>query len=132
MKIAVAVVRILLGLLFLFASVAVLFNLVPKPPLTGAVKTFQDGLDASGYMMKLIKIPELICAIALIAGRYVALAVVVLFPIVINIFLFHAFLAPDGLPVAIFTLAATLFLVFAYWPHYAGLLKAKRIVNQSI
>ena len=49
MKIAIIIVRTLMGLLFLFASIVVLFKLVPQPELTGNVKVFMDGVNASGY-----------------------------------------------------------------------------------
>ena len=48
MKIAVIIVRTLMGLLFIFASVVVLLNLVPQPELTGKTKIFMDGMNASG------------------------------------------------------------------------------------
>jgi putative oxidoreductase len=125
MKIAKIIIRILMGLLFLFSSVVVLFNLVPEPELTGKVKLFNEGLAASVYMMPLIKSLELICAIAFLSGRFVPLATVVIFPITVNILLFHMFLAPEGLPVAIFLFLGNLFLAFTYRKNYQTLIVAK-------
>jgi uncharacterized membrane protein YphA (DoxX/SURF4 family) len=125
MKIAVIIVRILLGLLLLFSSVVVLFKLVPQPEAQGAIKTFNEGLAASIYLMPLIKVTELICAIAFLSGWFVPLAAVVLFPITVNIVLFHAFLAPEGLPVVILVLLANLFLAYAYRKHYVSLVAPK-------
>ena len=125
MKIAVIIIRILMGLLFLFASVVVLFNLVPQPELHGDVKLFQDGMNASRYLMPTVKVIELICAIAFLSGRFVPLATVVIFPIIVNIFLFNAFLSPEGLPVAIFVLLGDLFLAYYYRKNYQGLFIAK-------
>src|SRR5688572_22038044 len=98
MKIAMIIVRTLMGLLFISASVVVLFNLVPRPELTGAVKTFNEGIDAAPYFMTLVKVTELLCGIAFVVGRFVPLATVVVAPVIVNIFLFHLFLAPEGLP----------------------------------
>ncbi|MBT1688048.1 DoxX family membrane protein [Dawidia soli] len=125
MKIAVIIVRVLMGLLFLFSSVSYFFNLIPVPPLEGNMKTFSEGLAASGYLMTLIKGTELICSLALISGFFVPLALVVLFPIIVNIFFVHLLLAPDGMPVAIFVLAGALFLAYAKRDHYKPLLTAK-------
>jgi len=125
MKIATIIIRVLLGLLFVFASASYFLNLVPQPELTGAMKTFNEGLDASGYIMQLVKGIELICGIAFIVGRFVPLATVVIFPIVVNILGVHVFLAPEGLPVALFTLLATLFLAFINKDHYKGLMAIK-------
>ena len=125
MKIATIVVRVLLGLLFLFASISYFAGLITPPEVTGPMKVFNDGLEASVYIMPVVKAIELICGIAFVVGRYVRLAVVVIFPIVVNIVGVHAFLAPEGLPVALFVLFATLFLVYAYREHYRSLLVSK-------
>lgn len=125
MKIAVIIVRTLMGLLFIFGAVVVLFNLVPQPELTGKTKIFMDGMDASGYLMPLVKITELLCGIAFVTGRFVPLATVVIAPIIVNIFLFHVFVDMAGLPVAIFLLLANLFLAVANWEKFKPLLEAK-------
>jgi putative oxidoreductase len=118
------IVRTLMGLLFLFASIAVLFNLVPKPELTGVTKAFNEGLEATGYFMPVLKVTELICGLALVTGRFVPLALVVLAPIIINIFLFHSFIDRSGLPVAIFLVAGALFLAYYYRDRYKPLFNA--------
>ncbi len=124
MKIAVIIVRVLMGLIFTASAVVVLFNLVDVPPMEGKVKLFNEGIAASGYFMPMLKSIELVCGLALIIGRFVPLATVVLFPITVNIFLFHAFLAPEGLPVAIFLLVGNLFLAFVNREKYEPMLKA--------
>jgi len=125
MKIAAIVVRTLMGLLFLMSSVMYFFHLYHQPELTGAVKVFNDGMNAAIYLFPLVKIVELVCAIAFISGLYVPLAAVVIFPNILNIFLYHAFLAPAELPVAIFILLADLFLAYYYRKNYAMLFIAK-------
>lgn len=125
MKVATIIIRILLGALFVFGAVAYFFNLIPQPELTGDMKTFTDGLNASGYLVPLIKTVELICGIAFIAGRFVPIATVVIFPIVVNIISVHVLLAPEGLPIAIFVLLATLFLAYISRNHYRELMLSK-------
>jgi len=125
MKIAAMIVRILLGLLFLFSSIVVLFKLVPQPELKGGPKVFMEGMVASGYLLPLLKITELICGLAFVSGFFVPLATVVIFPIVLNILCYHAALAPEGLPVGILMLLGNLFLAFYYRKNYAGLLAVK-------
>src|SRR5258706_239020 len=97
MKAAAIVVRILMGLMFLFASITYLFKLYTPPPMTGAVKIFNDGIEASIYLMPTVKVFELLCGLAFVSGKFVRLAVVVIFPIIVNIVCFHAFLQPSGL-----------------------------------
>lgn len=125
MKIAVIIVRTLLGLLFLFASITYFLNLFPQPELTGRVKVFMDGVNATGYLMTFIKITELLCGLAFVTNRFVPLAAVLIAPIAINILLFHAFVSPAELPVAIFVVAANLFLGYANWDKYRPIFVVK-------
>ncbi|TDQ08211.1 DoxX family protein [Pedobacter metabolipauper] len=125
MKIAVIIVRSLIGLLLLFASVSYFLNLVPQPELTGNMKIFNEGMAASGYLMTLVKITELICGIGFITGRFVTLANVVIFPIVINILLVHGFMAPEGLGAGIFLFLGVLFLAYYHRDNYRSLFVAK-------
>ena len=126
MKIAMIIVRTLMGLLFIMASVVVLFNLVEKPVLPeGPVKVFNEGMDAAPYFIPVLKVTELLCGIAFVIGRFVPLATVIIAPVIIQIFLFHLFMDRTGLPVAIFLVAANIFVAWYYRDSYAGLLTAK-------
>lgn len=125
MKIAVIIVRVLMGLMFLFASIAYFFKLIPPQELSGPMKLFNEGLTASGYFMPFLKAVELIAGILLVAGLFLPLTAIVIFPITINIFLVHVFLAPEGIPVAIFMLAGNLFIAWYYRKTYTPLFVAK-------
>ena len=125
MKIAMIIVRIVLGCMFLFSSAVYFLKLFPQPAMTGNIKVFMDGLNAAVYLMPLIKTTEFVCSVALLSGRFVALAVVILFPVIINIVFVHCYLAPAELPIAIALLIANLFLAYYYRDNYKGLLVAK-------
>jgi putative oxidoreductase len=123
MKIALIIVRSLMGLLFLFSSITFLFKLITPPEPTGAMKIFSEGLVASVYLLPTVKIIELTCGIAFLSGRFVPLAAVLISPIIVNIFFIHAFLAPEGLPVAIFLVLANSFVAYNYRESYKPLLR---------
>jgi len=125
MKIAVIIVRVLTGLLFIFGSVAFFLKLGGEPKLEGNMKTYFDGLVASVYFLPFLKITELICGIALVVGRFVPLALVILAPIIINILFVHIFLERTGLLIAIFLVLANSFLAYANWDKFKPLLEAK-------
>ena len=124
MKKTTVVVRVLMGLLFLFASITYWFELITPPPPTGAMKTFSDGLEASVYLMPVVKSVELLCGIAFVVGRFVPLATVLIAPIIVNIVLVHAFLAPEGLPIALFVAFANAFVAYQHRESYRPLLEA--------
>lgn len=114
------IVRILLGLVFFVSGVMGLLNLVPTPPdLPEKLIIFNKGLEASGYMMTLIKVTEAVCGLMLLSGFFVPLALVVLAPVMLNIFLVHLFLAPQGLPIAIVMGILMTYLAFFAQPYAA-------------
>jgi putative oxidoreductase len=125
MKIAVIIVRVLLGALFIFGSIAFFMQLFPQPELQGNLKLFNEGIAASGYLMQLVKAVELICGIAFVSGFFVPLATVVIFPISVNILLVHSFLDTKTLPVAIFVIVANLFLAYNYREKYKSIFDIK-------
>lgn len=125
MKIASIVLRMLLGLLLLFSSISYFFNLIPVPELSGPIKEFNEGIAATGYLVTLIKAIELICGIALISGYFVPLALIAFFPIAVNILMVHLTIAPEGIPVAIFVILSTLFLIYTRRSHYLPLFQLR-------
>jgi putative oxidoreductase len=125
MKIAIIIVRIMTGLLYAVSALAYFFNLMLHEEMTGPTLAFVQGLAASGYFMPLLKSIELIFGTALVVGRFVPLSLVVLFPITVNILLFHIFLAPEALVVPVLLLAANLFLAYAYRDAFKPLVLAQ-------
>lgn len=123
MKWAVIVVRSLMGLLFLFASITFLFKLITPPPLTGAMKTFNDGLVAATYLLPTAKVIELLCGLAFLSGRFVPLATVLIAPLLVNILGIHLFLAREGLPLAILLVLANGFLAYHHRDSYKPLFR---------
>ena len=125
LKITMIILRTLMGALFLFASIAYFFKLVTPPPATGAVKAFNDGIEASRYLMPTVKVFELLCGLAFVTGRFVPLAAVLIAPIILNIVAFHAFLQPSELPIALFLVVANGVVAYYHRDRYAPLFKAK-------
>lgn len=125
MKIAVIIFRTLIGLIFLFSSLTYFLNLVPPAELTGNIKTFMDGLTASRYVMPTVKFFELVCGLAFVTGRFVPLAVVLIFPIALNILLINALFVPQGLPIVIPLFLGILFLAYCHRETYKPLFAAK-------
>ncbi len=117
------IVRTLMGLLFIFGSLTYFLNLITPPPMEGAIKSFNEGLAASGYFFTFLKTVELICGLLLVSGYFVPLALVMLAPIALNILMVHIFLDRAGLPVAIFVMLAGIFLAYYYRNAFEPLLK---------
>jgi hypothetical protein len=82
---------------------------------------FGGALLKTGYMFPLIKGTEVAAGALLLANRFVPLALTVLAPVVVNIFAFHALLAP-GLGVASFIVVLQLYLAWTYRHAFAPML----------
>lgn len=124
MRIATIIIRSLIGLLLLLASISYFLHLFPEPPLAGNMKIFNDGLKASGYLIPLVKTIELICGLSFIIGKFNKITFILLMPISVNIICTHIFLAPEGIPVAAFLFLGNIFLIYSKWDSYKGLFTA--------
>jgi uncharacterized membrane protein YphA (DoxX/SURF4 family) len=124
MKIATIIIRTLIGLLLVFASIGFFLKLMPEPTTTGDFKAFQVGLVASTYLMPLAKSIELLCGLSFIFGRYVTLANILILPITLNILFINFFLTPEGIPIALFMFIGNIFLIYRYWNNYKSLFVA--------
>jgi putative oxidoreductase len=124
-KIAAAVVRYLLGLMFFIFGLNGYLNFMPMPPMEGNMLTYMTGLMASGYFLPLLKFLEVLIGALLLSGFYVPLALAILGPISLNIFMIHASIAPEGLPMAIFVLGGNIFLAWVYRENFKGIFARK-------
>ncbi|KGO87152.1 DoxX family membrane protein [Flavobacterium suncheonense] len=123
MKIATIIVRVLIGALLLFASVSFFLKLFPTPELTGDLKTFNEGMAASGYLMNLVKSLELLCGLAFVSGFFVRLANLVLLPISVNIIMVHLCLDPANIGMGALVFLGNIFLIYRYWNDYKAIFK---------
>lgn len=117
--------RLLLGLAYFVFGLNFFLQFLPTPPNPEAATNLLGAFFASGYLFPFIKITEIVGGAALLTGMFVPLSLVVLAPITLNIFAFHLFLAPGGLPITIVLLALHLFLGFANRAKYSAILKIK-------
>ncbi|MFD0766549.1 DoxX family protein [Mucilaginibacter lutimaris] len=125
MKIAMIIVRTLMGLFLLFASVSYFFNLVKAPAvMPEPVITYNKGI-AVAHILTIVKSIELICGLLLVIGRFATLATILIFPITVNIVLFHAYADPANIGGGILLLVFNLFMAYYYRKNYAPLFAVK-------
>ena len=118
MKTVTVIIRVLIGLFLLFASISFFLKLAPETEATGNFKAFNTGLIASVYLMPLAKAVELLCGLSFVVGKYVSLANIVILPVTLNILLINYFMSPATLPIAIVLFLGNLFLIYRYWHNY--------------
>jgi uncharacterized membrane protein YphA (DoxX/SURF4 family) len=104
--------RILLGAIFVIFGANGFLHFLPMPAPPAAAGAFLGALAATGYMFPVIKSIEILSGLLLLSGFAVPLALVLLAPIVINIFLYHTILDPAGAALPIVIVALGLFLAW--------------------
>ena len=123
MKVATIIARVLLGLMFVILGSNIFLHFIPMPPQKPSLATdFSKALMESHYMY-VVGFLQVAGGLLLLIGRYVPLGLTLLGPVIVNILLFHIFLEPTGLPVALVVAALALFLLWRYRSNFAGLVK---------
>src|SRR5450631_3169451 len=124
MKIASTIARYLLGLIFFVFGLNGFLHFIPSPPPPGIAGQFVGALFVSHFLV-VVFLFQLIPAILLLVNRYVPLALVLLGPVVVNIVLFHAFMAPSGLPLALVVVALWLLTAVGVKSAFNGLFQQR-------
>jgi hypothetical protein len=125
MKYIPVIAGVLLGLLFIMASVVVLFNLVKAPPMPEGtpMAMFMGALGPTGYMT-FVKVCELLGGILVAIPRTRNLGLLVLGPIIVNILAFQIFINKGQAladPMLIFVVLLALYLLWVERDAFAGL-----------
>ena len=114
MKYVIVIVRVLLGLTFVVFGSNAFLHFLGNPELQGQAGAFITALMSSGYM-HVIAVLQVLGGLCLLLGaRFVPLGLTLLGPVIVNIVLFHIFLEPHGIPIAIITAVLALFLLWIY------------------
>jgi hypothetical protein len=124
MKIVSIVARFLLGFVFVVFGLNGILNFIPMPPPTGIAGQFVGALFLSHYLFVIMFI-QIVGGILLIANRFVPLGLTLLAPVVANIFFFHAFMDPTGLPRAAVVIILWLVVAYSVRSAFAGILQQR-------
>ncbi len=101
MKIAALIARILLGLVFVVFGLNGFLFFIPMSPMPAGLASQFAGVLMQSHYMAVVSALQIAGGVLLLANRYLPLGLVILGPIIVNIFLFHLFLDRTGLPMAI-------------------------------
>lgn len=129
-KVALAA-RLLLGLMFtVFGLNGVLLSFlgkgfIPMPPPEGVMATIMAGFMATGYILPLAFLCELLGGLALLSGLFVNVGIVLLGPVIVNILGIHLFAEPTGLPMAIVVVVLFVIAVKSRWQDFRALVRMK-------
>ena len=129
MKTTVLISRILLGFIYLVFGLDYFLHFIPYQPLhTGKTGAFIAGLKGIGYFYPMIKTIQIVGGLSLLFNRYAPFFAVVLFPISLNVLLFHTILVPSGWLMGVTLIVPNLLLGYGYRKYYSGMFTAKAVV----
>jgi uncharacterized membrane protein YphA (DoxX/SURF4 family) len=123
MKIASTISRYLLGFIFTVFGLNGFLQFIKQPPPTGYALQFFMALVMS-HEIAVVMILQIVGGILLLSNRFVPLALVILGPVIVNIFLFHAFMAPSGLPMAFIVSVLWVFTAWKVRGAFSGIFLA--------
>ena len=124
MRIASLIAQYLAGVIFLVMGLNGFLNFIPLPPPGGIAGQFLGALYVSHYLWVIFGF-QVIAGVLLLVNRYVALAVAVLAPVIVNILSFHALMAPSGLPLALFVALLWAVIFVDVRPAFSGLFQSR-------
>ena len=124
MKTLVVISRLLLGLLFTVFGLNGFLHFIPAPMPTGLAGQYMGALFVSHYLSVIFAL-QLVGGVLLLANRFVRVALVILAPILVNIALFHACMAPAGYAPAVIAIALWLVVFSRERAAFAPLLAAR-------
>jgi uncharacterized membrane protein YphA (DoxX/SURF4 family) len=116
--------RLLLGLIYFVFGLNGFLNFIPtQPQFPVTAMGYLGALASSGYFIPVLSATQTISGLLLLSGFAAPVALVILAPITLQIFLFHAFLTPglQNLVIPLLLLALHITAASAYWRIYRPL-----------
>lgn len=118
--------RILLGLIYFVFGLNGFLNFIPAPPeMPEKAMMMMQAFMSSGYFLQVVKGTEVLGGLLLLTGSFAPLGLIILAPITVQIFLFHAFVTPglQNIILPIVMIALHLAAAHRYRDLYLPLLK---------
>lgn len=119
-----AIARYVVGAIFLIFGANKFVGFMPMPEFSGAAGAYMGGLASAPYFFKVLGLVEVVSGAALLAGKFVPLAITLLAAPIVQILLFHLFLAPDpmSIGIALVLTVGALLIARGYRDSFAGVL----------
>ena len=129
MKRIVQILRYLFAAFYIFSALGYFFGFMPLPKMDGMAQQLIDAMVSSGYLMTLIKLTELAGGVLLLFSVTGPLALAVLAPVTLNIFLFNLILNPTQLILGLIMLIIHLVLVWNFREKFMLVFRKETLGN---
>src|SRR6185436_9403590 len=130
MRIVILIARLLLGLIFVVFGLNGFLNFLSMGPMpAGLAGQFIGALFLSHYFWVVAAL-QIVGGVLLLLNRFVPLALVLLGPIIVNILLYHLFLNPAGIALAIVVTILWFIVFYGHRQYFSGIFAQHTAVNQ--
>jgi putative oxidoreductase len=121
MKILTLIARLLLGLIFVVFGLNGFLNFLSMGPMpSGLAGQFVGALVLSHYFWVVAAL-QVVGGLLLLVNRFVPLALVLLGPVIVNIILYHVFLNPVGIGLAVVVVILWFIVFYGHRQYFAGI-----------
>jgi uncharacterized membrane protein YphA (DoxX/SURF4 family) len=121
MKIVILIARLLLGLVFVVFGLNGFLNFLSMGSMpTGLAGQFIGALLLSHYYWVVAGL-QIVGGLLLLVNRFVPLALVLLGPVIVNILLYHLFLNPAGIALAIVVTILWFIVFYGHRQFFSGI-----------
>jgi uncharacterized membrane protein YphA (DoxX/SURF4 family) len=122
--------RIILGVLMLLGALTHVTNVKEGAMADSA---FITAMVNTGYLWPIIGTIELLAGVAILAGRFVPIALIMLAPVTLNILFFHLSQPShlDGIGIALAIVLPHLGLAWLYREHFSSLFKQNASITDA-
>jgi putative oxidoreductase len=121
MKVVTLIARLLLGSIFIVFGLNGFLNFLSMGPMpTGLAGQFVGALAQSHYFWVVAAL-QIVGGLLLLVNRFVPLALVLLGPVIVNILLYHIFMAPAGIGLALVVTILWFIVFYGVRRHFSGI-----------
>ena len=130
MKIVILIARLLFGLICVVFGLNGFLNFLSMGPMpTGLAGQFISALILSHYFWAVAAL-QIIGGVLLLVNRFVPLALLLLGPVIVNILLYHVFLNPAGIGLAIVVAILWLIVFYGHRQYFSGIFVQRSSATQ--
>lgn len=132
MKIAVTVVRFVLGLGFVVFGANILHPFIPQPPLPEGLPTQFMAVMGPTHWMALVGLFQVAGGALLLLGRTAPIGLTLLGPVLVNILAFHTLLMGGaGIAPGLVFSVLELFLIYSYRSYFAPIMTINAVPTSN-
>ena len=121
MKIVTLIARLLLGLIFVVFGLNGFLNFLNMGPMPSGLAGQFIGALAQSHYLWVVAALQVAGGALLLVNRFVPLGLVLLGPVIVNIILYHVFLSPTGIALAIVVAILWLIVFYGHRQYFSGI-----------